>query len=79
MYWTLKLQKSKQGNLRSYLFHKTIFESCYSCTEANTYNETANYNFKTQYYSCVNPLSANFAKWSNKLFECVWPFCGIGA
>ena len=32
----------------------------------------------------VNPLSANFIKWSNKLkqfelFECVWPFCVIGA
>ena len=36
----------------------------------------------------VNPLSANPAKWSNhlkyssavahKLFECVWPFCGVG-
>ena len=36
-----------------------------------------------------NPLSANFTKWSNTqtirwktaddLFECVWPFCGIGA
>ena len=28
-----------------------------------------------------NGLSGNFTKWSNtlKLFECVWPFCGIGA
>ena len=36
-----------------------------------------------------NPLSANFTKLSNtqtirrqitnELFECVWPFCGIGA
>ena len=36
----------------------------------------------------LNPLSANFTKWSNtqticwqiadKLFKCVWPFCGIG-
>ena len=31
-----------------------------------------------------NPLSANFTKWANtlfadELFECVWPFCGIGA
>ena len=36
----------------------------------------------------VNPLSANPAKWSDhlkyssavahKLFECVWPFCGVG-
>ena len=32
----------------------------------------------------VNPLSANPRKWSNalkpyELFECVWPFCGVGA
>ena len=34
----------------------------------------------------ANPLSANFTKWSNtvkqfagELFECVCPFCGIGA
>ena len=37
----------------------------------------------------INPLSPNFTKWSNtpnnlsaladKLFECVWPFCGVGA
>ena len=29
----------------------------------------------------INLLSTNFTKWSNKLklFECVWPFCGIGA
>ena len=34
----------------------------------------------------LNPLNANFTKWSNTLkqiadefFECVWPFCGIGA
>ena len=37
----------------------------------------------------INNLSVNFTKWSNtsnnlsatadKLFECVWPFCGVGA
>ena len=37
----------------------------------------------------INPLSANPTKWSNtqmvflqfadKLFECDWPFCGVGA
>ena len=37
----------------------------------------------------INPLSANPTKWPNtqtirrqiadELFECVWPFCGIGA
>ena len=29
----------------------------------------------------INPLSAKLTKWPNtlKLFECVWPFCGIGA
>ena len=36
----------------------------------------------------VKPLSANPTKWSNtlkssaladELFECVWPFCGVGA
>ena len=37
----------------------------------------------------VNPLSANPTKWSNtlkqfvgrsdELYECVWPFCGVGA
>ena len=33
----------------------------------------------------INSLSANFTNWSNilkladKLFECVWPFCGIRA
>ena len=35
----------------------------------------------------INPLSANPTKWSNtyrqfafadELFECVWPFCGVG-
>ena len=44
----------------------------------------------SQICSDLNPLSANLTKWSNthkqfvgklpdELFECVWPFCGIGA
>ena len=35
---------------------------------------------------CLNPLNANFTKWSNtlkqfveELFECTWPFCEISA
>ena len=41
-----------------------------------------------EYLSLLNPLSASFTKWSNKLnqfageiadelFECVWPFCRL--
>ena len=44
----------------------------------------------SNFCSSINPLSANFTKWSetlknirrqfaNKLFECVRPFCAIGA
>ena len=48
---------------------------------------------QAQIVPTLNPLSASFTKWSNtlrqfvgklptiadELFECVWPFCGIGA
>ena len=47
---------------------------------------------QAQIVPTLNLLSANFTKWSNtlkqfvgkmptigdELFECVWPFCGIG-
>ena len=47
---------------------------------------TENHLLSLFFWIRINPVSANFTKWSNllkqfvdELFECAWPFCEIGA
>ena len=35
--------------------------------------------FKRQFYKMVSTLKQFVGNFADKLFECVWPFCGIGA
>ena len=43
--------------------------------------QTGNLVISSLLHGQFNPLGTDFTKWwiADELFECVWPFCGIGA
>ena len=69
------------ASITVYCFFSNKNGKIHQCLVIEGYSNQKKENLK------LNPLRANHTKWSNtlkhaqiadELFECVWPFCGVG-